>query len=816
MKKILALTLSAMLFLTGSSVCYGADGAAAAEEKEKAYSLTLEDGTPLDPGDGRFLIPEGEDTVILTIPSSWTLHDNYPQKVLTPEQNENGRSRYAISFKGMRWSAADLQFMEKTFGMMEIVQRARTARGQEVSDDAGAFRTGAYMSLYASDERGERVLGVSASWQLPLIQLTSFTADGAALYTPVKVDSQQQRFILDKGSDSATFHFTVDSEPVKAYLTNEAYSLTSIPVTKERNGYTFTVKDSDFGELEKLGLRLILENTQGYEQVIIVEGCRRIVDSPDAVTDYLCIGSQYTDGGNQMTGVYGLYPEKSLIGYGAWSTPISLGNFGGYITYYYEDPIRNAPENPYGVDFIVYGNSNGGGGFSEPGNVLVSEDGEVWYTLAGSEHYEEATVWGETVSYRRGADHISTILNDNEISYFYPSRQNYPLYDWKPENDEEFLVDGVKIGFNVTETGTFPAFGYVDVHTNSSASWGTGEVMGVSGVAKNPYLAVTGQKTGLIPPEDLESIYEGGGDCFDLDWAVDERGMPVHLEEVHYVKVQSAVLTTKAGGLGEKSTEVNVVSRINAEGPAAGVTAPPEKISVNGKAIDLKDGVMIYDLQEEPAQSLTVEVDAAAGANVYIGNLRADVREYKVAPRKGVVRVIVQEGKKEPRQYFIRFDAHADVVGAIEKVRKNGGETTGPVTRGFALSALYELAEDVGEICFYDGMKRDMWYTPAVSWARRAELIEGTGSGFSEEETVTREELSLILYRYAKCLREGPKAADMPEITDSAEIASWARTAASWACSEGIIPVKGDAFDPTGSIDQEELRQALDKLFELR
>ena len=40
-------------------------------------------------------------------------------------------------------------------------------------------------------------------------------------------------------------------------------------------------------------------------------------------------------------GNYGLYPEKSLIGSGNWYTPISLGNFGGSITYYYENGIKN-------------------------------------------------------------------------------------------------------------------------------------------------------------------------------------------------------------------------------------------------------------------------------------------------------------------------------------------------------------------------------------------------------------------------------------------------------------------------------------------
>ena len=102
------------------------------------------------------------------------------------------------------------------------------------------------------------------------------------------------------------------------------------------------------------------------------------LDVPDRVVDYLNIGSQYT---NKQ---YGKAPELSLAG-----EVISLGNFGGYITYYYEDALTDDPHNKYGIDFYVIGNVFGEGGesLSEPGQVYVSEDGEKWYALAGSEYY---------------------------------------------------------------------------------------------------------------------------------------------------------------------------------------------------------------------------------------------------------------------------------------------------------------------------------------------------------------------------------------------------------------------------------------------
>ena len=91
----------------------------------------------------------------------------------------------------------------------------------------------------------------------------------------------------------------------------------------------------------------------------------------DSIVEYMCPGSQYTSGGNQGWGTYGIFPEKVNMGTGNWYSCISLGNFGGYMTLKYDKAITDDPKHPYGIDFTIFGNSNGGAGFSEPiGSVL--------------------------------------------------------------------------------------------------------------------------------------------------------------------------------------------------------------------------------------------------------------------------------------------------------------------------------------------------------------------------------------------------------------------------------------------------------------
>ncbi|HML37203.1 MAG TPA: S-layer homology domain-containing protein [Bacillota bacterium] len=376
-------------------------------------------------------------------------------------------------------------------------------------------------------------------------------------------------------------------------------------------------------------------------------------DMPQRVEEYLCIASQFTNGAG--TGSYGLNGVATLRGneltnttklsnpsvsdelYGSNTsingTPISLGNFGGYITYYYEKPIIDNPNNPYGVDFIVYGNSHDGGpGFAEPGNVLVSEDGEHWYSLAGSLHYDDAAIWGYSMTYKPNAS--TSIWTDNYggagKAGGYPVKEFYPLFPWTPELEREITLTGTLL---VAESGKneygntvppFPHFGYADCGIKVDTN-----------VALNPY-------TGLV---DWVSARNDG---FDLKWAVDEKGMPVDVSDkgFHYVKVQTATNILNSA-IGEKSTEINGM-RLTAPTPSkVGTTQAPASITVDGKAVALQDGVYVYN--DVPVSgAFVVNVNTPNGSNIYINGSRGASSTYKKMPNHKMLRIIVQEGEKEP------------------------------------------------------------------------------------------------------------------------------------------------------------------------
>jgi len=91
--------------------------------------------------------------------------------------------------------------------------------------------------------------------------------------------------------------------------------------------------------------------------------------------------------------------------------------------------------------------------------------------------------------------------------------------------------DDAEAGLSGANATDYYRFGYADVRPNGSSI----------GTPVNPYATA---------PSAL-----AGGDGFDLSWAVDEDGIPVSVNNVHYVRVYSAVLYN-AGIFGETSAEV--------------------------------------------------------------------------------------------------------------------------------------------------------------------------------------------------------------------------------------------------------------------
>lgn len=235
--------------------------------------------------------------------------------------------------------------------------------------------TGTYDAIYSTDGTTEN---------------TSYYPDILALYISGSVTSIT-------GSDMIFVTYDADGTPTESETTT----------VNTRNFYTIKPQ-SDNATITVNGNVTVSFSAPNVQ---IAEG-----SNPAAVTGYLPVGqfarynsfgwgTLYTDNTNIKTDSN---TTKFLDGY--VSTGVSLGMAGGYIQFDMgTHPIMNDADNPYGIDFIVYGNAFVGN--PEAAGVMVSNDGETWYTLAGSRHYMSDTKWNQKISYARIEGDAQKALN---------------------------------------------------------------------------------------------------------------------------------------------------------------------------------------------------------------------------------------------------------------------------------------------------------------------------------------------------------------------------------------------------------------------
>ena len=142
-----------------------------------------------------------------------------------------------------------------------------------------------------------------------------------------------------------------------------------------------------------------------------------------------------------------------------------------------------------------------------------------------------------------------------------------------------------------------------------------------------------------------------------------------------------------------------------------------------------------------------------------------------------------------------------------------------PMNRGMLVTVLYRL-EDMPVISGgnpFTDVEDGMYYTDAVLWADTSGIVAGDGSGaFAPNRDITREELAVILHRYAQHKGYGTsERADLSAYADAGSISSYAVQAMAWANAAGLITGDGSgALNPGGPASRSEVAAILQRFME--
>ena len=322
-----------------------------------------------------------------------------------------------------------------------------------------------------------------------------------------------------KNGEESSFEWTLNEKVIGN--TNE---LTHVFAEAGTHEIEFVVKNDMGVATKKLSVTV---NEQSYENKIA------------KVYEFLPAPGQFV---NKMPLATAEDDAESMIAKAAKSIEegrgVSLGGFGGYITFGFDHTVVNKEGN----DFVVLGNAMPNS--AEPGVIMVSYDAngnglpdDEWFEIEGSQHSAETTIKGYEMTYYRHTEEPTDAnekeyirWSDNQGKSGYIAKNNFhrqPYYPmWKGES--------------ITYTGTYLAAAMYDESSNGSM-W------------KSPAYDF-GYADNWSNNDERAQI--------DIDWAVDKDGNKVNLKGIDFVRIHTS--TRAAGGwLGEVSTEVSGFKDLN-------------------------------------------------------------------------------------------------------------------------------------------------------------------------------------------------------------------------------------------------------------
>ena len=166
-------------------------------------------------------------------------------------------------------------------------------------------------------------------------------------------------------------------------------------------------------------------------------------------------------------------------------------------------------------------------------------------------------------------------------------------------------------------------------------------------------------------------------------------------------------------------------------------------------------------------------------------------------------------------------DWFAEAVKYVaDKGMMNGTSKTtfGPksgTTRGMIVTVLYRLENEPStSATSFTDVASGAYYANAVAWANANGVVTGYGNGkFGPDDSITREQLAAILYRYAQYKKYDVSVGEdtnIMDFDDVRQISSYAVPAIQWACGAGVMTGKSTTtLDPKGGATRAEVAAML-------
>lgn len=163
-------------------------------------------------------------------------------------------------------------------------------------------------------------------------------------------------------------------------------------------------------------------------------------------------------------------------------------------------------------------------------------------------------------------------------------------------------------------------------------------------------------------------------------------------------------------------------------------------------------------------------------------------------------------------------------LGVVNGVGEDHYGLMTPMTRGSVATVLYRLSngKNVDFALEFADVDKDGWYADGVSWAARNGVVKGIEGVnqklFWPNDVISREQLAVMLTRYAKLLGMSTRTKDMQLdlFADGGNTSTWAVDGVAWCVEKGILQGKGGGvLDPRAEVSRAEAAIMLERFLDL-
>lgn len=168
--------------------------------------------------------------------------------------------------------------------------------------------------------------------------------------------------------------------------------------------------------------------------------------------------------------------------------------------------------------------------------------------------------------------------------------------------------------------------------------------------------------------------------------------------------------------------------------------------------------------------------------------------------------------------------ANAVVAVAARGLMKGIGEDRfvpeGTLSRGMMAQILYNMegGPAVSVKAAFKDVKADAWYGDAVAWGVDKGILQGVSNvSFGGEDDLSREQMAVMLYRYAKQagLDTAADAKTLAKFSDHGTTSDWAVDAMAWCVEKGLLQGRGgELLAPKATITRAEAATILQRYAE--